>query len=92
MKTPEEIMQEFAEEHSYSSWGELMYDTHENVQIKYTKEVMKLYHEQMESEHQFGVAGEISDILDENNVSCPLENKKVTKIINDRFCIRTTKI
>jgi len=45
-KTPEQIMKEFANEHSYNSWGELMYDTHEHTQIEYTKEVMKIYAKQ----------------------------------------------
>lgn len=41
--TPEEIMTKVANKHSYETWGELMYDTHEHSQIKYTKEVMKIY-------------------------------------------------
>ena len=42
-KTPEQIMQEFANEHSYETWGELMYDTHESMQVIYTKEVMMIF-------------------------------------------------
>ena len=44
--TPEQIMQEFANKHSYETWGELMYDTHENIQIIYTKEVMMIFGKQ----------------------------------------------
>ena len=86
-KTPEDIMREFANEHSYDHWWELMYDSHSHTIIEYTKEVMQLYHKQFEvkSEHPYGVAGEISDILDQYDVSCPLERKDVTKIINDKF-------
>lgn len=39
-KTPEEIMTEFANNHSYNDWGELMYDSHDFYQISCTKEVM----------------------------------------------------
>ena len=46
IKTAKEIMLQFANEHSYESWGELMYDTHEPVQVDYTKQVMELYHAQ----------------------------------------------
>jgi len=38
--TAEEIMINIANEHSYETWGELMYDTHEHSQILYTKETM----------------------------------------------------
>lgn len=43
MKTPEQIMTEFANEHSYTSWSELMYDSHDDVIKDYTKEVMQIY-------------------------------------------------
>jgi len=42
-RTPEEIMKDFANEHSYETWGELMYDTHEHTQIEYTKAVMEIF-------------------------------------------------
>lgn len=48
IKTAKEIILQFANEHSYESWGELMYDTHEPVQVDYTKQVMELYHAQFQ--------------------------------------------
>lgn len=42
-KTPEEILKEFANEHSYESWYELMYDTHEKCQLEYTIEAMMIF-------------------------------------------------
>jgi hypothetical protein len=39
----EEIMTKVANEHSYETWGELMYDTHEPSQIEYTKQAMEEY-------------------------------------------------
>lgn len=47
IQTPEEIMKQFANDHSYESWGELMYDCHEHTQIEYTKEVMEIYAHQV---------------------------------------------
>lgn len=47
IQTPEEIMKEFANQHSYETWGELMYDCHEHSQIQYTKEVMEIYAHQV---------------------------------------------
>lgn len=41
----DEILKKVANEHSYETWGELMYDTHEHSQIEYTKEVMFIYAE-----------------------------------------------
>lgn len=38
--TAEELLVEMANEHSYETWGELMYDTNEHWQVHYTKEVM----------------------------------------------------
>lgn len=49
--TPEEIMTQFANEHSYETWGELMHDTHEHSQIEYTKQVMIIYAEQKVKNH-----------------------------------------
>lgn len=43
IKTCLQIMTEFANEHSYDTWDELMYDTHDIFQIQYTKEVMRIY-------------------------------------------------
>lgn len=43
MKTPEEYMTQFAQEHSYESWDELMYDTHDIFQIQYTKELLLIF-------------------------------------------------
>jgi hypothetical protein len=42
MNTPtkEETLTKIANEHSYNTWGELMYDTHECIQIEYTCEAM----------------------------------------------------
>ena len=48
IKTADEIILQFTNEHSYESWGELMYDTHEPVQVDYTKQVMELYHAQFQ--------------------------------------------
>ena len=61
--TPEEIMKKFANEHSYESWGELMYDTHEHIQIEYTKEVMELYHEQFDMKKELAKIDETNSIL-----------------------------
>lgn len=36
-------MTKFANEHSYKTWGELMYDSHEHSQIEYTKKAMLIY-------------------------------------------------
>ncbi len=36
----EDILVKIANDKSYESWGELMYDTHEDSQIEYTKEAM----------------------------------------------------
>ena len=44
--TQEEIMKQFANEHSYESWGELMYYTHKHSQIEYTRAVMLIYAQQ----------------------------------------------
>lgn len=46
MKTAEEIMREVANNHSYETWGDLMYDCHEDSQREYTKEVALLFHSQ----------------------------------------------
>jgi len=48
-KTAEEIMVKVANEHSYESWGELMYDTHEHSQIEYTKQAMEEYANQFKT-------------------------------------------
>lgn len=40
LPTAEELMTKAANEHSYETWGEMMYDTHEHSQIEYTREVM----------------------------------------------------
>ena len=61
MKSPEQIMKEFANTHSYESWDELMYDTHDLFQIIYTKEVMIEFAKQM--------AGEVWQQMDEYNFS-----------------------
>jgi hypothetical protein len=45
--TPEEIMKNFANTHSYESWDELMYDSHDFYQIQCTKEVMVEFAKQM---------------------------------------------
>lgn len=39
----EEILTQVANEHSYETWGEMMYDTHEHSQVEYTKEAMLLF-------------------------------------------------
>lgn len=41
-----EIMTQVANEHSYETWGEMMYDTHEHSQVEYTKEAMEIYRNQ----------------------------------------------
>lgn len=41
MTQAEKILQLFANEHSYETWDELMYDSHGQIQIEYTLEVMK---------------------------------------------------
>jgi hypothetical protein len=41
--TPEELMTNFANKHSYDTWDELMYDSHAEWQIEYTKRVMLIY-------------------------------------------------
>lgn len=41
--TAEEIMTMVANEHSYESWGELMYDSHDHWQVQCTKEAMERY-------------------------------------------------
>jgi len=46
MKTEEQILITVANEKSYDSWGELMYDTHEHSQIEYTEEAMDKYAKQ----------------------------------------------
>lgn len=38
----EKIMTEVANEKSYATWGDLMYDSHEHSQIEYTNEVMRI--------------------------------------------------
>jgi len=38
----EKIMTEVANEHSYETWGKMMYDTHEHSQIGYTAQAMQL--------------------------------------------------
>lgn len=43
MRQAEQIMKEFANEHSYETWDELMYDSHGHIQIEYTKEVLHIY-------------------------------------------------
>ena len=40
LPTAEELMTRDANEHSYETWGEMMYDTHEHSQIEYTREAM----------------------------------------------------
>ena len=40
LPTAEELMKKVANEHSYETWGEMMYDTHEHSQIEYTREAM----------------------------------------------------
>ena len=44
--TKEQILEQVANDKSYSSWGECMYDTHEHSQIEYTCEAMELYAKQ----------------------------------------------
>lgn len=56
MKTPEQILIEVANEHSYNDWGELMYDTHESSQIEYTKEAMEIYANQQNTALQTELA------------------------------------
>jgi len=43
MKTVEEIMLKIANESSYETWGELMYDSHTESQIFYTTKAMESY-------------------------------------------------
>jgi len=43
MKTPEQIMTDVANNHSYDSWYELVSDCHRESAIDYTKEVCELY-------------------------------------------------
>lgn len=45
--TPEEIMTKVANEHSYETWSELMYDSHDFYQIECTKEAMLIYAEEV---------------------------------------------
>lgn len=40
LPTAEELITKVANEHSYETWGEMMYDTHEHSQIEYTREAM----------------------------------------------------
>lgn len=35
-------MTEVANEHSYETWGEMMYDTHEHTQVEYTAKAMEI--------------------------------------------------
>jgi hypothetical protein len=56
IKSPEQILQEFANEHSYETWAELMYDCHDKCINDYTKEVMEIY--------ALSVMNEISECLD----------------------------
>lgn len=46
MLTPEEIMTNVANEHSYETWDELMHDSHPHWQIHCTKEAMERYAKQ----------------------------------------------
>jgi hypothetical protein len=39
-KMAEDILQRFANEHSYQDWPELVFDSHDNIVMDYTKEVM----------------------------------------------------
>ena len=56
----DEILMKIANEHSYETWGELMYDTHEHSQIEYTKEAMFIYAEgQVKNLQQSLVIGEL---------------------------------
>jgi len=41
-----QILDNIAIEHSYSSWGECMYDAHEHSQIEYTCQAMEEYAKQ----------------------------------------------
>jgi hypothetical protein len=50
MKTPENIMTEYANSHSYESWDELMFDSHSFYQIECTKGVMIEFARQMTQE------------------------------------------
>lgn len=43
MDAREEILKKVANNHSYETWGELMYDSHEHWQIHCTKEAMEEY-------------------------------------------------
>ena len=44
--TKEQILEKIANEKSYESWGECMYDTHEHSQIEYACEAMQEYADQ----------------------------------------------
>jgi len=46
MRTFEEILTETANENSYESWDELMYDSHPHWQIKCTKDAFRKFLEQ----------------------------------------------
>ena len=42
-KSPEDILTEIANTNSYESWGELMYDSHDQFQVEYTIDAMIEY-------------------------------------------------
>lgn len=46
MKSKEEILKQYANDHSYETWWEFMYDSHEHTQIEAACEVMELYAKQ----------------------------------------------
>ena len=47
MKTAEEILIEIANDESYDTWYELMYDTHANYQLEITKKAMYVFAKQL---------------------------------------------
>ena len=61
--TKEQILEKVANEHSYDSWGELMYDTHEQSQIEYTCQAMSEWESQQLSAERESHKKEIERIL-----------------------------
>jgi hypothetical protein len=63
MRTTEEYMTQFAQEHSYETWDQLMYDTHDIFQIQYTKELMLIYAKDILDEAAMAATEGSNDIL-----------------------------
>ena len=78
MKTKEEILKSLARDESYNDWPELMYDTHPEWQLKYTKLAMKRYADQFKQKWI-----NIADKLPKHGVIIICQNGQIYTIFYD---------